>query len=241
MVEFLLPGRGGGWPFASVPQNKLLLPWMIFACLAHTVSPICSKSSQVKFFVTWLSFFFYKVHTMSQYSNTNCFLFPGKEHLCSERLRQVRTSSWESHCCLYWDRHQRHTQSESPKYFFVQIHLRFLSNTIPKCKRDTPISYYFPYMGLPNRLFPNISSLFNCFSKYTCIRRCLTKTSRWPWTPISLWSGGTPEWSSPTIWTGLVLRIPKLEQEKRNMKYEYKFSGATPQWMTILFRDDYSI
>ena len=83
-------------------------------------------------------------------------------------------------------------------------------------------------MGSPNRLFPNISSLFYTISKYTCIWnicRCLTKTSRWPWTPISLWSGGTPEWSSPTIWTGLVLRIPKLEQEKRNMKFKYKLSG----------------
>ena len=75
MVEFLLPGRGGGWP--SVPQNKLLLPWMIFSCLAQTVSPICSKSSQVKFFLQHTLLFFTK-YTMPRYSNTNCFLFQAK-------------------------------------------------------------------------------------------------------------------------------------------------------------------
>ena len=30
--------------------SRLILPWVIFAWLANTASPICSKSSQVKFF-----------------------------------------------------------------------------------------------------------------------------------------------------------------------------------------------
>ena len=85
MVEFLLPGRGGGWP--SVPQNKLLLPWMIFSCLAQTVSPICSKSSQVKFFLQ------HDPHFSQSTQCLNIQYFSGKEHLCSERLRKIRTSS----------------------------------------------------------------------------------------------------------------------------------------------------